>query len=502
MSKPVYDILVIGGGINGTAIANDASGRGLKVILCEQDDLASATSSSSTKLIHGGLRYLEQFEFHLVREALYEREVMLNKAPHITTPLEFVMPYKKSIRPYWLIRLGLFIYDHLAGRKKLSGSRGIDLEKHSSGTVLKEEYRKGFVYSDCWTDDARLVVLNALAAKENGATILTRTKIISAVRENELWQVTTQDVLSGKEQTKTARAIINAAGPWVDDILINKLKLTDKKNIALVKGSHIIVPRINPSKEAYILQGDDKRVIFVIPYLQKFSLIGTTDVKHDGDPKRLSITPNEINYLCDAVNVYFKKKIGPEDIIGHYSGVRPLKYDDSATASEISRDYEFALEDKDNKTPILSIFGGKLTTHRRLAEQAVEKLKAYFPNMGSNWTEEATLPGGDIPDANFEVFFKNVIKRYPNLPKNLLFQYAQNYGSRCFEILKNATSTQELGEHFGADLFEEEIKYSINKEFSRTADDILWRRTKHGMFLNAKEIEKVSKQIKQLLENK
>lgn len=502
MSENIYDILVIGGGINGAAIANDASGRGLNVILCEQDDLASATSSASTKLIHGGLRYLEQFEFHLVREALYEREVMLNKAPHIITPLEFVMPYKKSIRPYWLIRLGLFLYDHLAGRKKLSGSRGIDFAKHPAGTALKKEYRKGFIYSDCWADDARLVVLNAVSAKENGATISTRTKIISAIRKNELWHVVTKDTESGKEQSINTRAIVNAAGPWADDILINKIKLTQKQNIVLVKGSHIVVPRINPTEEAYILQGNDKRVIFVIPYLEKFSLIGTTDVEHHGDPKSASITPSEINYLCDAVNAYFNRKIAPKDVIWHYSGVRPLKCDDSASASEISRDYEFALEDVDNKMPILSVFGGKLTTHRRLAEQAMDKLKPYFPTMGNNWTEKAPLPGGDIDYADFEEFFKKVIKQHPKLPKNLLFRYAQNYGTRCFDILKSATSTQELGEHLGGELFEEEVKYSINKEFSKTADDILWRRTKLGMFLSPEEIEKVSTQIKQILKKK
>lgn len=502
MSESIFDILVIGGGINGAAIANDAAGRKLKVILCEQDDLASATSSASTKLIHGGLRYLEQFEFHLVREALREREVMLSKAPNLVEPLEFVMPYQKSLRPYWLIRLGLFLYDHLAGRKKLSGSRGIDLHKHPAGKALKKEFRKGFVYSDCWTDDARLVVLNALAAKENGATILTRTKVLSASRENEQWHVIIKDTETGEQRTIISRAIVNAAGPWVDDILINKFKLAQKQNIILVKGSHIVVPRINSSKEAYILQSNDKRVIFVIPYLENFSLIGTTDVKHHDDPKNVTITADEMEYLCNAVNTYFEKNIAPKDIIWHYSGVRPLKCDGTDTASEISRDYELVLDDVDSTAPIISVFGGKLTTHRRLAEHAVNKLKKYFPDMGGNWTESPPLPGGDLPEANFEEFVDKITKQYPDLPKNLIFRYAQNYGTRCFDILKSATSTQELGENLGADLFEAEVKYSINKEFSKTADDILWRRTKLGIFLRKEEIEKVNSLVKQALEKK
>jgi len=388
----MYDLLIIGGGINGTAIACDAAGRDLSVLLCEKDDLASHTSSASTKLIHGGLRYLEQYEFKLVREALLEREILLKKAPHIIWPLEFVMPNVSAIRSYWMIRLGLILYDHLAGRKHLKASYGINLAKHLAGSVLNDEYNKGFIYSDCWVDDARLVVLNARAAQEHGATILTRTECISATRHQDSWTVTLRDNINNEEKSVEARVLVNAAGPWVDQVRIDKTHTVTQKNITLIKGSHIIVPKIHADNYAYILQHTDNRVLFVIPYLDKYSLIGTTEIPFDDDPQDVTITKDEITYLCDAVNQFFKQTITPEDIIWSYSGVRPLKCDDPlGNPSQISRDYELILDDSDKKAPILNVYGGKITTHRTLSEHAMAILRPFLPDMGPNWTAKKPL---------------------------------------------------------------------------------------------------------------
>lgn len=487
----MYDLVVIGGGINGVAIACDAAGRGLSVLLCEKDDLASQTSSSSTKLIHGGLRYLEQYEFRLVRESLIEREVLLNKAPHIVWPLKLVMPHENTIRPYWMIRAGLFLYDHLGGRKKLPGSHGIRLDKHASGSVLQKQFKRGFVYSDCWVDDARLVVLTALLAQEKAATIKTRTRCVKAQRLKDHWNIHLHNSLNNEQYTVQCKMLINAAGPWVDDITQNVTKTSVKNNITLIKGSHIVVPKIHTDQYAYILQHNDKRVLFVIPYLDKYSLIGTTDMTFDGDPDNIEITDAEIDYLCSAINRYVKKPISRNDIIWSYSGVRPLKCDDADNPQEISRDYELVVQDDPNLAPMLSVYGGKITTHRKLAEHAMSLIKTFFPSMGFSWTEKTPLPGGDIPDANFDAFLKNVTKSYPNLPFELIFRLTRAYGTKIFSILKNAKTTSDLGACYGSNLFEAEVKYLKRTEFIVFSDDVLWRRTKCGLEFSPEQVAKL-----------
>jgi glycerol-3-phosphate dehydrogenase len=481
-----FDLLVVGGGINGAGIARDAAGRGLSVALCEQGDLGNYTSSASTKLIHGGLRYLEYYEFGLVRKALLEREVLLGIAPHIIWPMQFVMPHVKALRPAWMIRAGLFLYDHLGGSGSLPGSRGIALRGHVAGEALRRELNKGFVYSDCWVQDARLVVLNAKDAAERGATVWPRTRCVAAERRARDWAVTLRSTLDGDEWTVHAKAIANAAGPWVSGLLSDAGGFASRHKVQLVKGSHIIVPRLFDHGYAYIFQNTDRRVVFAIPYERDFTLIGTTDVQFTGDPAEARTSPEEIEYLCDAVTRYFSEPIGPEDVVSTYAGVRPLHDESgSGSASAISRDYALDLDTR--QAPVLTVLGGKLTTYRKLAVEAMDLLTPLLGNDESEWTGQAPLPGGDLGEAGFDAFLASMRRRYPWLPEAMAWRLARNYGSRVEGILADATSLSELGHHFGADLYEAEVRYLVDHEWALTAEDVLWRRSKLGLQLTMEE---------------
>ncbi|MGH6931362.1 MAG: glycerol-3-phosphate dehydrogenase [Dongiaceae bacterium] len=476
----VTDLLIVGGGINGAGIARDAVGRGLSVTLVEQSDLASATSSASTKLIHGGLRYLEYYEFRLVREALIEREVLLRAAPHIIWPLTFILPHEHAVRPAWMIRLGLLLYDRLGGRKLLPASRGLDLSRHPAGRPLLPGLRKGFSYADCWVDDARLVVLNARDAADRGAAILTRARCVAAVRRDGVWLATIEDAATGERRTLRARALVNAAGPWVASFIDDQLKLPRPYRLRLVKGSHIIVRRLFDGNHAYILQNADRRIVFAIPYEGEFTLVGTTDMAYDGDPAQVAISPAEFGYLCEVINSHFRRQVSPADVVWSYAGVRPLYDDESDNASAVTRDYVLNLEDEGG-APLLSIFGGKITTYRRLAEHALEKLRRHFPNSGPAWTATAPLPGGDIPDADFAGFLAAYGASYPWLPAALAGRYARAYGTRARALVGDATSLVGLGRHLGDNLYEREVEYLRDQEWARSADDVLWRRSKLGL---------------------
>jgi glycerol-3-phosphate dehydrogenase len=475
------DLLVIGGGINGTGIARDAVGRGLSVLLCEQDDLASHTSSASSKLIHGGLRYLEHYEFRLVREALIEREVLLRAAPHIIWPLRFILPYSPEQRPAWMIRLGLFLYDHLGGRARLQGSGKVDLRSDPAGAPLKAEFQTGFSYPDCWVDDARLVVLNAKDAAERGAEILCRRRCIDARRADGLWQATLRPAGGGRERVVRARCLVNATGPWVSCFLTDNLRLPALKRVRLVKGSHIVVRRLFDHSDPYILQNSDRRVIFVIPYEREFSLIGTTDLDYAADPAKVEVSGAEVDYLCRAVGRYFKASPSPEQVLWSYAGVRPL-YDDAASdVSAVTRDYVFELDQPGGEAPLLSVFGGKITTYRKLAEHALDKLKPVLGIAGNAWTEKAALPGGDVPDADFDAFLAALADAYPWLPADLVRRYARAYGTRIERLLDGAGSLKDLGENLGDGLYEAEADYLVRHEWAATEEDILWRRSKLGL---------------------
>lgn len=486
--KADYDLCVIGGGINGAGIAREAAGRGLSVLLVEAQDLAQATSSASTKLVHGGLRYLESGEFRLVRESLGEREVLLRIAPHIVFPQEFVLPHVAGLRPKWMISLGLFFYDRLAGRKKLSASSAVSLHDSLLGEALLPSYRDGFKYSDCRVNDARLVVLNAVDAKARGAEILTRTAClqIGRVHGADLWHVLLKDFRTGDEFQISAKSVVNAAGPWVRGMLdASGLASDTTPEIRLVKGSHIIVPRLYEGEQAYILQQPDKRVVFVIPYEDEFSLIGTTDEAFDGDAAKPSISQAEKEYLCASVNRFFERQIGADDIVWTYSGVRSLLDDGAGENRKVTRDYKLHL-DTSRGAPILSVFGGKLTTYRMLASQAVDKITGEAKNRG--WTEKAPLPGGDIEGGDMAVFIERQKKTYPFLPHEVLSRYARSYGTRMNMILEGIETIKGMGRDFGGGLYEAEIFYLIDHEFARTAEDILWRRSKLGMHLEKKVV--------------
>ncbi|KVK90558.1 glycerol-3-phosphate dehydrogenase [Burkholderia ubonensis] len=475
-----YDLLVVGGGINGAGIARDAAGRGLSVMLCEQDDLASHTSSASTKLIHGGLRYLEYKEFGLVRKALQERETLLRAAPHIMWPLRFVMPHMPNLRPAWLIRIGLFLYDHLAKRELLPGSRGIDMRRHAAGAPLIDSIKRGFVYSDGWVDDARLVVLNALDAKERGAEILTRTRLVSAERVGDEWEARLQ-LADGSISVVRARAIANAAGPWVGDVLHGALGRGAQHSVRLVKGSHIITRRLFDHDHAYIFQNPDKRIIFAIPYERDFTLIGTTDVEYTNDPAKVAIDGNETQYLCDSINRYFKRKISPADVHWTYSGVRPLLEDENAAnASAVTRDYRLEMDDGAG-APLLSVFGGKITTFRKLAEEAGDLLCRALGRDAAPWTAGAPLPGGDIANAKFDAFAAQFAARHPWLPAELARRYARAYGTRAERVVGNAKSLAELGAAIVPGIHEAELRYLRDVEWATRAQDVLWRRSKLGL---------------------
>ena len=473
------DLLVVGGGVNGTGIARDAAGRGLSVLLCEQDDLAAHTSSASTKLIHGGLRYLEELHFALVRKALREREVLLGAAPHIMRPLHFVMPHAAHLRPAWMIRAGLFLYDHLAPRAHLAASAAIDLRTHVAGAPLKAGYTRGFVYSDGQTDDARLVVLNALDARERGATILTRTRCVRLAPHGAAWDATLCD--AGGERVVRARAVVNASGPWVSDFLATATPVRAQREVRLVKGSHVVVRRLFAHRFAYIFQNEDRRIVFAIPYQHDFTLLGTTDVDYRGDPAAVAIEPAEVAYLCALANRYFRQQIAPADVVWSYSGVRPLLADESSDPTRVTRDY--ALELDRDPAPLLSVFGGKITTYRRLAEQAVNLLAALLGSKAAPWTADARLPGGDLPQGSFGVFLRTVERRYPWLPARLRRRYAHAYGTRIERLLGAAATLTDLGPELLPQLYEREVEYLCREEFARSAQDILWRRSKLGLHL-------------------
>jgi D-erythritol 1-phosphate dehydrogenase len=481
MQTRPFDLLVIGGGINGAGIARDAAGRGLSVVLVEKDDLAAHTSSASTKLIHGGLRYLEHYEFRLVAEALAEREVLLRVAPHIIEPLLFVLPHEPHLRPSWMIRAGLFLYDRLGGRMTLPKSFSVRLAGTRYGTGLKPRFRKGFVYADARVDDARLVVCNALDARARGSDIRVRTKLVAARRDNGLWHATLVDD-AGARSDVTARALVNAAGPWVRDVLGELSEVPIAAGVRHVKGSHIVVPRIHDAPHAYILQNADNRIVFVIPYQDAFSLIGTTDVpvEHYAHPV---ISDEETYYLLTLANTYLERPLAASDIVWSYSGVRPLYDDGTSDPSAITRDYVLQLDagrDAAN-APVLSIFGGKITTYRKLAEAALAELRPFFPAMGPSWTHAAPLPGGDLPGGDRDAWLAELRQRYPALPADLLRALARRHGTRALAVLADTRSPADLGEDFGAELTEREIRYLQRDEWAVTADDVLWRRTKCGL---------------------
>ena len=475
------DLLVIGGGINGAGIAREAAGRGLTVLLAEQGDLAQGTSSASTKLIHGGLRYLEYYEFRLVREALKEREVLLAAAPHIIWPLRFLLPHARHLRPAWMIRTGLFLYDNIGGRERLPASRGVDLKSDAVGAPLKPEFTKGFCYSDCWVEDSRLVVLNAMDAAERGTEILTRTRCVSARAERGAWKAVLQD-RSGARRTVAARGLVNAAGPWVAGVADAVIGRPLDEPIRLVKGSHIVVPKLFEGEQAYILQNEDRRIVFAIPYERRFTLIGTTDLNYLGDPAAVAITPEETDYLCAVVGRYFRKAVTPADVVWSYSGVRPLYNDKRESASAVTRDYVLRLETPEG-APLLSVYGGKITTYRKLGEHALEKLAPHFPKLGRPWTAAAPLPGGDMPDRDFDRFFAGLLARRPWLPEALARRWARAYGTRIEAMIGGADGLGGLGRHYGDDLYQCEIDYLTAREWARTSTDILWRRSKLGLHL-------------------
>ena len=497
-SGVIHDIFVIGGGINGCGIARDAVGRGFSVCLCEMNDLASGTSSGSTKLIHGGLRYLEHYEFRLVREALMEREVLWKMAPHIIWPMRFVLPHAKGIRPAWLIRLGLFLYDHIGGRKLLPATKTLDMRVDPAGKPLKPLFTKGFEYSDGWVNDARLVVLNARDAADRGAVIRTRARVASARREGDLWRIAVEDTRTGETQEVKARLLVNSAGPWVDRVLAGTLGQNDVHNVRLVQGSHIVIRRKFTDPRAYFFQNRDGRIIFAIPYEEDFTLIGTTDQDYEGDPAAAAISQTEIDYLCDAASEYFVEPVKRADIVWTYSGVRPLFDDGASRAQEATRDYVLKTEGGVGQPPLINVFGGKITTYRRLSEAALDKIEESLGRRGKSWTAGAALPGGDFDVTGYEAQVSALKRDYPFLDQRLARRLVRLYGTRARAILGIAKSAADLGRGFGADLYEAEVRYLVEQEWAVTADDVLWRRTKRGLHIGAEEKAALEKYMKEL----
>ncbi len=484
----IYDLFVIGGGINGCGIARDAAGRGYSVALAEMNDFASGTSSGATKLIHGGLRYLEHYEFRLVREALMEREVLWAMAPHVIWPLRFVLPYQRGgIRPAWMIRLGLFLYDHLGGRKLLPATKTLDLRRDEAGKALKPIFGRAFEYSDGWVDDARMVVLNARDAALRGATIYSRAKVVSAHRENGIWTVTIRHADTGETTVLKARMLVNAAGPWVDQVLNGVMGRNNAHNVRLVQGSHIIVRKKFDHSRAYFFQNPDNRIFFAIPYEGEFTLIGTTDRDYKADPKDVKISSEEISYLCNAASEYFLEPVRPEDIVWSYSAVRPLFDDGASKAQEATRDYVLKLDGQGDEAPLLNVFGGKLTTYRRLAEHALEKIGEAIGTKGSPWTAGSHLPGANFAVTGYEAEVKRLMSRYAFLGKVHAERLVRCYGTDAAALLGEAKEQRDLGRHFGGTLYEAEIRWLMEKEWAKTAEDVLWRRTKQGLFLTADE---------------
>ncbi|MCR9070244.1 MAG: glycerol-3-phosphate dehydrogenase [Alphaproteobacteria bacterium] len=475
------DVFVIGGGVNGCGIARDAAGRGYSVALAEMNDLASGTSSWSTKLIHGGLRYLEHYEFRLVREALIEREVLWANAPHIIWPLRFVLPHHEGLRPAWLLRLGLFLYDNLGGRKHLPATRTVDLATDQVGRPLKSTFAKGFEYSDCAVDDARLVVLNARDAADRGVDIRTRTQVAALERTGSGWRVSLRDTQTGARSDVSARVVVNAAGPWVDTVLNRAAGKNDAHNVRLVQGSHIVVPKLYEHDRCYIFQNADDRIFFAIPYQGDYTLIGTTDRDWKADPGAVKISDEEIAYLCRGASEYFEKDISPEDIVWTFSGVRPL-YDDGASAAQVAtRDYVLRTDGTGDDGLLINIFGGKITTYRKLAEAVVEKIEATLGKRGQSWTRNAALPGGDFPIGGFSDLVADLLRDYPFLADRHAHRLVRQYGTRARHLLGAAGSIEDLGRHFGDTLYEAEVAYLIDNEWVLSAEDVLWRRTKLGL---------------------
>jgi len=483
------DLLIVGGGINGTGIARDAAGRGLSVLLAERDDLASHTSSASTKLIHGGLRYLEYGEFRLVREALVERERLLAIAPHIIWPLRLVLPQTQSPRPAWMVQLGLFLYDHLGGRETLPGTQTVRLDASPLGEGLSRRDGKAFVYSDCWVDDSRLVVLNALDAAERGATIATRTRLVTAERESGGWIAT----LQGQRGTRMvrARALVNAAGPWVTDVLGRVAGAHAKGRVRLVKGSHIVVPRLYLGEHAFMLQNGDRRIVFAIPYEGSFTLVGTTDVAWSDAPATVSISEDETAYLLETIARYFARRVRADEIVWSYAGIRPLHDDRAASASAVTRDYVLEIDTLGGEAPMLSIFGGKITTYRKLAEHALRQLAPFLPASRAAWTADTALPGGDMPDQDFPAFLARLETERPALPRPLLRRLARAYGTRVERLLGTARKLGDLGPDLGGGLTGAEVDYLVDTEWAQTSDDVLFRRSKLGLHVPPGTVERL-----------
>ena len=495
MSGPLadaFDLAVIGGGVNGCAIARVAARHGLNVFLCEQDDLASATSSASTKLIHGGLRYLEHREFRLVRESLREREVLWRMAPHLIRPMRFVLPHHPGLRPAWLLRLGLFLYDHLGGRVRLPGTKALRLRAVPAGAALQARYTLGFEYSDCCVDDARLVVALAQDAAARGAVIRTRTRCVAGQREDGAWALMVEDRFTGNRSPIRARAVVNAAGPWVATVLQDVLGAAAPARIRLVQGSHIVTRRLFEHDDSYIFQNQDGRIVFAIPFERDFTLLGTTDRDYTGDPAAPSASAEEIAYLCATASAYFRRPVTPADVVWSYAGVRPLHDDGAAAAQAVTRDYLLALDAAKGSPPLLSVFGGKITTFRRLADAAFDKLRPYFPDMTRRHeSSDAALPGGDLPLDGLPALVEEVRARHPYLAAAHAERLVRLYGTRVWTVLRGVRSAGDLGRRFGADLTAREVDYLMTEEWAMTAADVVWRRTKLGLRLTPDEIDRL-----------
>ncbi|MEM6887958.1 MAG: glycerol-3-phosphate dehydrogenase [Pseudomonadota bacterium] len=512
-SEPT-DLFVVGGGINGCGIARDAAGRGLSVTLAEMNDLASATSSASTKLFHGGLRYLEYFEIKLVQHALQERETLLRAMPHISWPLRFVLPYHRDMRfegatptsrilnrlmpwmkgrrPAWLIRLGLFLYDNLGGRKILPGTQTLSLQGTPEGAPLLDKFAKAYEYSDCWIEDSRLVVLNARDAEARGAEILARTKVQSATRDGDLWQILLEDMETGQTKVRRARMLVNAGGPWVGDIIQQKVRVNSKEGVRLVRGSHIVTRQLYEHDKCYFFQGTDGRIIFAIPYETDFTLIGTTDAEHTDPDERPVCSDEERDYLVAFVNQYMKAKITADDVVWSYSGVRPLYDDGASSATAATRDYTLKVE-QNGGAPILNIFGGKITTYRKLAEDAMDKIVPFFPQAGRHWTAGVALPGGDFEVADFEKLVTQLQFEFSFLSPFWSRRLVRAYGTLAWDVLKSASNASDLGEDFGASLTAQEIRWLMQHEYALTAEDVVWRRNKLGLRLDASQIAEIDR---------
>ena len=499
----MFDIAVIGGGVNGTGIARDAAGRGWRVFLCEKRDLGSGTSSASTKLIHGGLRYLEHYEFRLVREALREREVLWRVAPHIVWPLRFVLPFHRNMRPAWLLRLGLLMYDNIGGRKKLPPTRTVSLRSDPVGEPLKPEFKRGFEYSDCWVEDSRLVALNALSAAELGATVVTRTGCTSAVREGDAWTITLHDEETGERRDIRARTLINAAGPWVSEVAGEVISDNAPTPMRLVQGSHIVVPRLTTHNGCYIFQNADKRIFFVIPYETDYTLIGTTDLDYTGDPALVRASDDEIAYLCRSASEYLATPVMPADVVWTYSGVRPLHDEGKGAAQAVTRDYVLTLDVAPGRPALMSIFGGKITTFRKLSEAVLKQLAPHLPpasGRAAGWTALAPLPGGDFPMEGFDQAAAELRRDYTFLSERLATRLMSAYGTRTRTLLGRATSLADLGRDYGAGLTETELAYLVRHEWARTADDVVWRRSKLGIRLDAGQIREIDEALARIRE--